>query len=149
MYSGSLERWNISLYAMSVATNIIGTGLIVFGIRCVAKWFFSAHPHFAIRSMIRLSSFGTAMYTRLLALVVESGMVYSLVMLVAIILYVKRNNSFFIVYELMGQLSVRSWILYTFSSFQSMLLVDNACHDFITCGAKVDGGWQAVDDIDL
>jgi len=89
MYSGSLERWNISLYAMSVATNIIGTGLIVFGI-----W-----------SMIRLSSFGTAMYTRLLALVVESGMVYSLVMLVAIILYVKRNNSFFVVYELLGQLS--------------------------------------------
>ena len=71
------------------------------------KWFFSAHPHFAIRSMIRLSSFGTAMYTRLLALVVESGMVYSLVMLVGIILYVKCHNSFLLIYEIFGQLSVR------------------------------------------
>jgi hypothetical protein len=40
-------------------------------------------------------------------LMIESGMVYTFVLMLMIILYGAHNNSFYIVYETLGQISVR------------------------------------------
>jgi hypothetical protein len=110
IHTKGLERWSESLYTASIATNVIGTGLIAFRI-----WYFHWHNVFAslfliytTRSILRLGVLGKGTYKRVLTLVIESGMMYSIFLTLEILLYLVGNNGFYVVYESLAQISVRS-----------------------------------------
>lgn len=50
-------------------------------------------------------------YRRVLALVVESGAIYSSALLIEITLYFLNTNAFYIIYDPIAQLTVRVWSL--------------------------------------
>lgn len=51
-------------------------------------------------------AFTSVKYSRVLAVVIESGMIYSSVLVIEIVLYVMGDNAFYIVYDPIAQLTV-------------------------------------------
>jgi len=89
VYMSVLARWNYSIFIISTISTVVNTGLIVYGI-----W-----------SRIKYSRGGPIKYWRLVALVVESGLIYLLVQIICLCLYTTGHSSFVIVYEVFAQLT--------------------------------------------
>jgi len=89
-FAPALVRWNGSLFSLSLATNIVVTGLVA-----LRAW-----------HLLRLSG-GVAgfRYWRILVIVIESGMIYSIALICEVTLYFLGLNSFYIVYDPIGQLT--------------------------------------------
>ncbi|GBE85106.1 predicted protein [Sparassis crispa] len=89
-FSPELKIWNGALFSLSLVTNVIVTCLIA-----VRAWY-----------MLNLSG-GTSSfrYWRVLVMVIESGMIYSVALICEISLYFLNLNAFYIVYDPIGQLT--------------------------------------------
>ncbi|KAI0789589.1 hypothetical protein C8Q75DRAFT_142547 [Abortiporus biennis] len=90
-FAHTLQIWNGSLFGLSLATNVTVTVLI-----SVRVWY-----------ILRLGG-GTAnfRYWRVLLIIIESGMIYSLALICEITLYFLTSNAFYIVYDPIAQLTV-------------------------------------------
>ncbi|KAM5535136.1 hypothetical protein V8D89_011222 [Ganoderma adspersum] len=91
-FANELERWNGSLFSLSLVTNVVVTTLIAARI-----WFITRESGGAVTSQFR--------YTKVLLLVIESAMIYSAALLVEITLYFIGSNAFYIVYDPIAQLT--------------------------------------------
>ncbi|KAJ3911076.1 hypothetical protein F5877DRAFT_55699 [Lentinula edodes] len=91
-FGSNLERWNGSLFSLSLATNVVVTSLIASRIWWVSRQNSSLHD----------SSFK---YRRVLLLVIESGAIYSSALVIEITLYFLNNNAFYIIYDPIAQLT--------------------------------------------
>jgi len=89
-FAHPLVLWNGSLFSLSLTTNIVVTCLV-----SLRVWY-----------LLRLSG-GTAnfRYWRILVIVIESGMIYSVALICEVTLYFMGLNSFYIVYDPIGQLT--------------------------------------------
>ncbi|OJT13692.1 hypothetical protein TRAPUB_9791 [Trametes pubescens] len=92
-FANELERWNGSLFSLSLVTNVVVTTLIAARI-----WFTTRETkEFGLQSSFR--------YTKVLVLIVESAMIYSFALIVEITLYFIGSNAFYIVYDPIAQLT--------------------------------------------
>ncbi|KAI0074050.1 hypothetical protein K474DRAFT_1568913, partial [Panus rudis PR-1116 ss-1] len=85
-----LQVWNGSLFSLSLATNVTVTMLI------------------SLRVWYLLRDFGgkkNFRYYRVLMIVIESGMIYSVALICEITLYFLTSNAFYIVYDPIAQLT--------------------------------------------
>jgi len=89
IFSPDILRWNTSLFATTLVTNLTGTGLIAFRV-----W-----------TLLCVNSSGPAYYRRVFNMVIESGMIYSAVLVIGLGLYLTGSNAFYVVYEQFGQLT--------------------------------------------
>lgn len=89
-FGPNLQRWNGSLFSLSLVTNVVATSLIAFRI-----WHLG-------RQLTFPSSFR---YLRVLTLVVESGAIYSSALIIEITLYFLNTNAFYIIYDPIAQLT--------------------------------------------
>jgi len=89
IFSTDILHWNEALYSLSFATNVIVTGLIAFRV-----W-----------TLLSPSSIGPAISTKILTLMIESGLIYSAYLVVLIGLYASKNKTFYIFFEPVGQLA--------------------------------------------
>ncbi|KAH8104660.1 hypothetical protein BXZ70DRAFT_606660 [Cristinia sonorae] len=85
-----LQVWNGSLFSLSLATNVTVTLLI-----SVRVWYM-------LREFGGTKSFR---YSRVLLIIIESGMIYSVALICEITLYFLNNNAFYIVYDPIAQLT--------------------------------------------
>ena len=86
-----LQIWNGSLFGLSLATNITVTLLI------------------SLRVWYMLRDFGGKKYFpyfKVLLVIIESGMIYSVALICEITLYFLKSNAFYIVYDPIAQLTV-------------------------------------------
>ncbi|KAI0087735.1 hypothetical protein BDY19DRAFT_219876 [Irpex rosettiformis] len=91
-FAHTLQIWNGSLFSLSLATNVCATLLI--SLRVVYRY------------MLRLGGSRTAFrYWRVLVIIIESGMVYSIALICEITLYFLHSNAFYIVYDPIAQLT--------------------------------------------
>lgn len=89
-FSPELKIWNGALFSLSLATNVTVTALIT-----VRAWY-----------MLQLSgSVAHFRYWRILVIIIESGMIYSVALICEITLYFLSLNAFYIVYDPIGQLT--------------------------------------------
>ncbi|KAK1220214.1 hypothetical protein PQX77_017034 [Marasmius sp. AFHP31] len=86
-----LERWNGSLFILSLVTNVVVTSLIALRIWYLGRQF--SHS----RTFVN--------YQRILVLIIESGAIYSSALIVEITLYFLGSNAFYIVYDPIAQLT--------------------------------------------
>ncbi|KAJ3975776.1 hypothetical protein EV361DRAFT_431448 [Lentinula raphanica] len=91
-FGSNLERWNGSLFSLSLATNVVVTTLIATRIWWVSRQINPLHD----------SAFK---YRRVLILVIESGAIYSSALVIEITLYFLNNNAFYIIYDPIAQLT--------------------------------------------
>ncbi|THH30055.1 hypothetical protein EUX98_g4135 [Antrodiella citrinella] len=84
-----LQVWNGSLFSLSLATNLTVTLLI-----SLRVWY-----------MLREGSGAKFRYWRVLLIIIESGMIYSVALICEITLYFLGNNAFYIVYDPIAQLT--------------------------------------------
>ncbi|CCM04916.1 uncharacterized protein FIBRA_07113 [Fibroporia radiculosa] len=85
-----LVIWNGSLFSLSLTTNVVVTALV--GLRA---WY-----------MLRLSDgIANFRYWRIMLIVIESGMIYSVALICEVTLYFMGLNSFYIIYDPIGQLT--------------------------------------------
>ncbi|TBU26459.1 hypothetical protein BD309DRAFT_902340 [Dichomitus squalens] len=92
-FANELERWNGSLFSLSLVTNVVVTTLIAARI-----WFITRESGGSlINSQFR--------YTKVLVLIIESAMVYSAALVIEITLYFCGSNAFYIVYDPIAQLT--------------------------------------------
>jgi len=84
-----LQVWNGSLFSLSLATNLTVTILI-----SLRVWY-----------MLREDSGRNFRYWRILLIIIESGMIYSVALICEITLYFLNNNAFYIVYDPIAQLT--------------------------------------------
>ncbi|PBK86866.1 hypothetical protein ARMGADRAFT_1055170 [Armillaria gallica] len=89
-FGPNLQRWNGSLFSLSLVTNVVATSFIAFRI-----WHLGRQLTFS-------SSFK---YRRVLTLVVESGLIYSSALVIEITLYLLNTNAFYIIYDPIAQLT--------------------------------------------
>jgi len=87
-FNNQIQPWVEAFSLVTLATNVVGTSLIAFRI-----W-----------SVLRIRSVGPS-YSRLLILLIESGMLFSASLVIGLVLYLLRTVSFFIVYAMYCQLS--------------------------------------------
>ncbi|EMD39585.1 hypothetical protein CERSUDRAFT_111897 [Gelatoporia subvermispora B] len=89
-FAHTLQVWNGSLFSLSLATNVVVTTLIALRV-----WY-----------MLRFSG-GTRnfRYWRILLIIIESGMIYSVALICEITLYFLDSNAFYIVYDPIAQLT--------------------------------------------
>lgn len=88
-----LQIWNGSLFSLSLATNVTVTLLI------------------SLRVIYMLRDYGgkhSFPYFKVLLVVIESGMIYSIALICEITLYFLNSNAFYIVYDPIAQLTVSS-----------------------------------------
>ncbi|KAI0323990.1 hypothetical protein GY45DRAFT_1332033 [Cubamyces sp. BRFM 1775] len=89
-FAKSLQIWNGSLFSLSLATNVVVTVLIAMRV-----WY-----------MFRMSGGSKNFrYWRVLVIIIESGMIYSIALVCEITLYFLGSNSFYIVYDPIAQLT--------------------------------------------
>ncbi|KAI0645766.1 hypothetical protein C8Q79DRAFT_715227 [Trametes meyenii] len=89
-FAHSLQVWNGSLFSLSLATNVVVTVLIALRV-----WY-----------MFRLGSGSSNFrYWRVLVIIIESGMIYSVALVCEITLYFLGSNAFYIVYDPIAQLT--------------------------------------------
>ncbi|KAK0459123.1 uncharacterized protein EV420DRAFT_1538415 [Desarmillaria tabescens] len=89
-FGPNLQRWNGSLFSLSLVTNVVATSLIAFRIWHLGR-------QFTFSSSFR--------YRRVLTLVVESGAIYSSALIIEITLYFLNTNAFYIIYDPIAQLT--------------------------------------------
>lgn len=89
-FAHTLQIWNGSLFTLSLATNVVVTILIAI----------------RVAYMLRVGG-GTAnfRYWRILIIIIESGMIYSIALISEITLYFLGSNAFYIVYDPIAQLT--------------------------------------------
>ncbi|KAJ7594904.1 hypothetical protein C8J56DRAFT_927929 [Mycena floridula] len=87
-----LEHWNGSVFILSLCTNVLVTTLIAARI-----WFISRQINSVLSTSFK--------YRRVLALVVESGSIYSSALVIEITLYFLNSNGFYIIYDPIAQLT--------------------------------------------
>ncbi len=115
-FAHTLQIWNGSLFSLSLATNVTVTLLI-----SLRVWYaLTTYPSrsesprltctgLSCRYMLRLGGSRTAFrYWRILLIIIESGMVYSVALICEITLYFLKSNAFYIVYDPIAQLTVRT-----------------------------------------
>ncbi|TFK85018.1 hypothetical protein K466DRAFT_495544 [Polyporus arcularius HHB13444] len=90
-FADELEKWNGSLFGLSLVTNVVVTTLIAARI-----WFMNRELGGAI---------GPFRYTKALVLIIESAMIYSAALVIEITLYFIGSNAFYIVYDPIAQLT--------------------------------------------
>ncbi|KAI8976301.1 hypothetical protein BD414DRAFT_509665 [Trametes punicea] len=89
-FAHSLQIWNGSLFSLSLATNVVVTMLI-----SLRVWY-----------MLRMEGgSATFRYWRVLVIIIESGMIYSVALVCEITLYFLGSNAFYIVYDPIAQLT--------------------------------------------
>ncbi|CDO70150.1 hypothetical protein BN946_scf185009.g1 [Trametes cinnabarina] len=89
-FAHSLQIWNGSLFSLSLATNVVVTILIALRV-----WY-----------MLRMEGGSTAFrYWRVLVIIIESGMIYSVALVCELALYFLGSNAFYIVYDPIAQLT--------------------------------------------
>ncbi|KZT73959.1 hypothetical protein DAEQUDRAFT_761897 [Daedalea quercina L-15889] len=89
-FAPALVRWNGSLFSLSLATNMVVTILVA-----LRAW-----------HMLRLSGGAAGFrYFKILIIIIESGMIYSVALICEVTLYFLGLNSFYIVYDPIGQLT--------------------------------------------
>ncbi|KAI0779718.1 hypothetical protein C8Q74DRAFT_710801 [Fomes fomentarius] len=92
-FANELERWNGSLFSLSLVTNVVVTTLIAARI-----WFTTRETKDSgVSSAFR--------YTKVLVLIIESAMIYSMALVIEITLYFIGSNAFYIVYDPIAQLT--------------------------------------------
>ncbi|OBZ71515.1 hypothetical protein A0H81_08691 [Grifola frondosa] len=89
-FAHELTIWNGSLFTISLATNIIVTSLIALRV-----WYMLPFQR-------RYCYFR---YWRILLIIIESGMIYSVALICEITLYFLASNAFYIVYDPIAQLT--------------------------------------------
>ncbi|KAI0708198.1 hypothetical protein C8T65DRAFT_708585 [Cerioporus squamosus] len=89
-FADELEKWNGSLFGLSLTTNVVVTTLIAARI-----WYMNRE----------LGVIGPFRYTRALVLIIESAMIYSAALVIEITLYFIGSNAFYIVYDPIAQLT--------------------------------------------
>ncbi|KAI0775779.1 hypothetical protein BD413DRAFT_284875 [Trametes elegans] len=90
-FAHNLQIWNGSLFSLSLATNVVVTILIAMRV-----WY-----------MFRLGGGSRNFrYWRVLVIIIESGMIYSVALICEITLYFLGSNAFYIVYDPIAQLTV-------------------------------------------
>ncbi|KAF9263974.1 hypothetical protein L218DRAFT_999130 [Marasmius fiardii PR-910] len=90
-FEEELERWNGSLFSLSLVTNVVVTSLIALRIWYLGRQFSNT------RTFIN--------YQRVLVLIIESGSIYSTALVIEITLYFLGSNAFYIVYDPIAQLT--------------------------------------------
>ncbi|KIK67530.1 hypothetical protein GYMLUDRAFT_217920 [Collybiopsis luxurians FD-317 M1] len=91
-FESQLEKWNGSLFSMSLTTNVVVTTLIA-----VRIWWVGRQVNISHKSHFK--------YRRVLTLVIESGAIYSSALIIEITLYFLGNNAFYIIYDPIAQLT--------------------------------------------
>ncbi|KAF5393478.1 hypothetical protein D9757_000494 [Collybiopsis confluens] len=91
-FESELEKWNGSVFSLSLATNVLVTTLIAARIWWVGRQI----------GGFRGSHF---LYRRVLTMVIESGAIYSSAIIIEITLYFLGNNAFYIIYDPIAQLT--------------------------------------------
>ncbi len=110
-----LERWNGSLFSLSLVTNVVVTTLIA------ARIWYVASPatisdvppvdtpsRFTTRETKDFKVSSSFRYTKVLVLIIESAAIYSAALVIEITLYFIGSNAFYIVYDPIAQLTVSS-----------------------------------------
>ncbi|KAL1660367.1 hypothetical protein EV715DRAFT_245309 [Schizophyllum commune] len=92
-FNDTLEKWNGSVFILSLVTNVIVTTLIAARI-----WFLARETGGHILST-------KFRYTKVLVIVIESAMIYSAALIIEITLYFIGSNAFYIVYDPIAQLT--------------------------------------------
>ncbi|KAL1746201.1 hypothetical protein HDZ31DRAFT_34682 [Schizophyllum fasciatum] len=92
-FNDALEKWNGSLFILSLVTNVIVTTLIAARI-----WFLARETGGHLLST-------KFRYTKVLVIVIESAMIYSAALIIEIALYFVGSNAFYIVYDPIAQLT--------------------------------------------
>ncbi|RPD53973.1 hypothetical protein L227DRAFT_512399 [Lentinus tigrinus ALCF2SS1-6] len=90
-FADELEKWNGSLFGLSLVTNVVVTTLIA-----VRIWFMHREAAGVV---------GPFRYTKVLVLIIESAMIYSAALVIEITLYFIGSNAFYIVYDPIAQLT--------------------------------------------
>ncbi|KZT11847.1 uncharacterized protein LAESUDRAFT_641340 [Laetiporus sulphureus 93-53] len=109
-FAHPLVVWNGSLFSLSLTTNVVVTCLVGLRVWCVFSCFTTAsckdHETIYVRFILRMCG-GTVnfRYWRILLIVIESGMIYSVALICEVTLYFLGLNSFYIVYDPIGQLT--------------------------------------------
>ncbi|KAE9392005.1 hypothetical protein BT96DRAFT_924966 [Gymnopus androsaceus JB14] len=89
-FGPQLEKWNGSLFSLSLTTNVVVTSLIATRIWWVGR---------------QINPESTFKYRRVLTLVIESGAIYSSALIIEITLYFLNSNAFYIIYDPIAQLT--------------------------------------------
>jgi len=93
-FAKTLAHWNGAVFSLSLATNVIVTSLIAARI-----WYLE-------RQLTDLPARNRSLrYKKVLALVIESGAIYSSALVIEITLYFLNTNAFYIVYDPIAQLT--------------------------------------------
>jgi len=88
-YNHKILSWNFAFFACSFSTTFVGTTLAAFRIWSLTRRSLSMRAH----------------YTRLLILLIESGMLYSAFLIIALIVYLSEKSLAYIFYAQFGQLA--------------------------------------------
>jgi len=93
-FAATLEHWNGAVFSLSLATNVVVTSLIAARI-----WYLE-------QQLKALPNANTSLgYRKILAVVIESGAIYSSALVIEITLYFLNTNAFYIVYDPIAQLT--------------------------------------------
>ncbi|KIM76045.1 hypothetical protein PILCRDRAFT_826699 [Piloderma croceum F 1598] len=92
-FAKSLAQWNGAVFSLSLATNIMVTSLIA-----VRVWYLE-------QQFKNLPGRAAFKYKKVLAVVIESGAIYSSALVIEITLYFLNTNAFYIVYDPIAQLT--------------------------------------------
>ncbi|KAF7792585.1 hypothetical protein EIP86_003679 [Pleurotus ostreatoroseus] len=115
-----LQVWNGSLFSLSLATNVTVTVLIALRV-----WYMFRFDGVSLHNF---------RYWRVLLIIIESGMVYSIALICEITLYFLDSNAFYIVYDPIAQLTaiVPTMIIV----LAAMQLTSNDVHSRLTRRTK-------------
>jgi hypothetical protein len=94
-FNSRLERWLVSLFSISLCTNVVVTSLVAFRIWYLIK----------CMNVYSEGSLHTSRYWKVVRLIIESGAIYSAALVFEITFYVLHSNAFYIVYDPIAQLT--------------------------------------------
>lgn len=99
IFSPALEIWAKAFFCCTLATNVLVTGLIAGRI-----W---SHGRKLDKSVGSLPSMGPR-YWGILAIIIESGALYSSALIIEIALYASKTNAIYVLFDGMAQVIVRA-----------------------------------------
>ncbi|KAJ3544747.1 hypothetical protein NM688_g5704 [Phlebia brevispora] len=97
VFASNIAEWGTALFSLSLATNIIVTTLIATRIWWLARQASTTLGHRHARK-----------YHNAVAIIIESGSIYSACAMTLLILYVHRTNAQYLVYDSLAQIMVRT-----------------------------------------
>lgn len=97
IFGAALEYWAKAFFCCTLATNVLVTGLIAGRI-----W---AHGKKLDKSVGSLPSMGPR-YWGILAIIIESGALYSSALIIEIVLYASKTNAIYVLFDGMAQVIV-------------------------------------------